>query len=215
MDFKPSKVWQTTSRALSEVMDRTYKAHKDAEPKRKYLGGSMIGRDCEREIAYQYHGAPLEPREDGIVGFLHQRRVFDIGAARGAGGSGGVGAAGELLPAATAVAPAVSSVGGAVAVAVGIDEVGEALRVAHEGGGGACVREAAGPDLGEARGAGIHQVFLQRGEAGGFDMALRQKGCDAARGFDAEAGERACQHRLEAAGRCRPDPGRDKLFDGW
>lgn len=80
MDFKPSKVWQTTSRALSEVMDLTYKAHKDAEPKRKYLGGSMIGRDCEREIAYQYHGAPLEPREDGIVGFSGQLyRIFDRG----------------------------------------------------------------------------------------------------------------------------------------
>lgn len=83
MNFEPAKPWQLTSQALAEVMDRTYKAHKDAEPKRLYLGGSMIGRDCEREIAYQYHQAPLEPRvKDGVecTGFSGQLyRIFDRG----------------------------------------------------------------------------------------------------------------------------------------
>lgn len=84
MNFAPAKPWQLTSKALAEVMDATYKAHKDAEPAREYLGGSMIGRDCEREIAYQYHKAPKEPvtSKDGTtcVGFSGRLyRIFDRG----------------------------------------------------------------------------------------------------------------------------------------
>lgn len=75
MNFAPAKPWQLTSNAVTEVLDRTYKAHKDAEPKRKYLGGSIIGRDCEREIAYMYHQVPIE--SDGFSGQLY--RIFDRG----------------------------------------------------------------------------------------------------------------------------------------
>lgn len=75
MNFAPAKPWQMTSNAVAEVLDRNYKAFKDAEPKRLYLGGSMIGRDCEREIAYQYHRAPIE--SDGFSGQLY--RIFDRG----------------------------------------------------------------------------------------------------------------------------------------
>lgn len=83
MEFAVAPPWQVTSKAVSELLDRTYKLHKDAEPKRKYLGGSMIGRDCEREIGYQYHGAEIEPVErDGVtvVGFSGGLyRIFDRG----------------------------------------------------------------------------------------------------------------------------------------
>lgn len=75
MNFAPAKPWQLTSQAVTTVLDAAYKAHKDAEPKRKYLGGSMIGRDCEREIAYQYHQTPIET--EGFSGQLY--RIFDRG----------------------------------------------------------------------------------------------------------------------------------------
>ena len=75
MNFAPAKPWQLTSQAVTAVLDATYKAHKDAEPKRKYLGGSMIGRDCEREIAYQYHQTPIDT--EGFSGQLY--RIFDRG----------------------------------------------------------------------------------------------------------------------------------------
>lgn len=84
MNFEPAKPWQLTSQAVAAVMDAAYKAHKDAEPERAYLGGSMIGRDCEREIAYQYHKVPKEPvtSTDGTtcVGFSGRLyRIFDRG----------------------------------------------------------------------------------------------------------------------------------------
>lgn len=84
MNFEPAKPWQMLSKAVAAVMDAAYKAHKDAEPTRKYLGGSMIGRDCEREIAYQYHQAPKEEvtSTDGTkcTGFSGQLyRIFDRG----------------------------------------------------------------------------------------------------------------------------------------
>ena len=85
MNFSPEKAWQTTSKQLTAILDSAYKAHKDKEPKRTYLGGSMIGRECEREIAYQYHQTPLEPRADKasgeeIIGFSGQLyRIFDRG----------------------------------------------------------------------------------------------------------------------------------------
>lgn len=75
MIFSPTKPWQETSKRLAELLDASYKAHKDAEPKRPYLGGSAVGRDCEREIAYSYHGAPID--SDGFSGQLY--RIFDRG----------------------------------------------------------------------------------------------------------------------------------------
>lgn len=75
MIFSPTKPWQETSKRLAELLDASYKTHKDAEPKRPYLGGSAIGRDCEREIAYSYHGTPLD--SDGFSGRLY--RIFDRG----------------------------------------------------------------------------------------------------------------------------------------
>lgn len=75
MIFTPTKPWQETSKQLSELLDATWKAKQDAIPKRPYLGGSAIGRDCEREIAYSYHKVPIDT--DGFSGQLY--RIFDRG----------------------------------------------------------------------------------------------------------------------------------------
>lgn len=83
MEFTPAKPWQITSNAITAVLDSSWKTHRDADPPRKYLGGSMIGRDCEREIAYQYHKTPIEPvMRNGVetLGFSGQLyRIFDRG----------------------------------------------------------------------------------------------------------------------------------------
>ena len=77
MTFSPKKPWHETSEALQAVMDRTWKELKDAEPRRQYLGGSIVGRDCEREIAYQYHATPMDEGRTGFSGQLY--RIFDRG----------------------------------------------------------------------------------------------------------------------------------------
>jgi hypothetical protein len=76
--FAPSrpKPWLETSALLTEVLDRTYKEVKDAEPPRTYLGASMMGRECVREVAYQYHQAAKDV-ERGFSGRIY--RVFDMG----------------------------------------------------------------------------------------------------------------------------------------
>lgn len=76
MTFNPVKPWQETSEQVAAILDRTWKEKKDAEPRRKYLGGSIVGRDCEREIAYQYHGTTKDP-DKGFSGQLY--RIFDRG----------------------------------------------------------------------------------------------------------------------------------------
>jgi hypothetical protein len=76
LNFAPVKPWQETSKLLAEVMDRTWKEKQDAQPRRPYLGGSIVGRDCEREIAYQYHATPKDEGK-GFSGQLY--RIFDRG----------------------------------------------------------------------------------------------------------------------------------------
>lgn len=75
MTFEPNKPWHETSALVSEVLDRTYKELKDAEPRRQYLGASLIGHHCERYLGYQYHGTPKDG--DGFSGQLY--RIFDRG----------------------------------------------------------------------------------------------------------------------------------------
>lgn len=76
MNFAPVKPWHATSEAMTKILDRTWKAKQDAQPRRQYLGGSIVGRDCEREIAYQYHATPKDEGK-GFSGQLY--RIFDRG----------------------------------------------------------------------------------------------------------------------------------------
>lgn len=75
MKFEPTKPWHATSAALTEILDRTYKALKDQEPRRKYLGASLIGHHCERYLGYQFHQVPQDG--EGFSGRLY--RIFDRG----------------------------------------------------------------------------------------------------------------------------------------
>jgi hypothetical protein len=70
------KPWLATSAALTTLLDGSYKALKDAEPRRTYLGASMMGKECARAVAFEYHGTPKDP-DKGFSGQLY--RVFDMG----------------------------------------------------------------------------------------------------------------------------------------
>lgn len=74
--FAPEKPWHATSAALTALLDGSYKALKDAEPPRNYLGASMMGKECARAVAYEYHKTPKDP-DKGFSGQLY--RVFDMG----------------------------------------------------------------------------------------------------------------------------------------
>jgi hypothetical protein len=73
-DFAPRKPWQDLTEKLAPLVDAAYKKRKDAEPRREYLGASMMGKECARQVAYEYHGAP---KDEGFSGQLY--RVFDMG----------------------------------------------------------------------------------------------------------------------------------------
>lgn len=76
MTFAPTKPWHETTAQFAELLDRTYKAKKDAEPRREYVGASLIGHHCDRFLGYSYHGTP---RDEG-KGFSGQTyRIFDMG----------------------------------------------------------------------------------------------------------------------------------------
>lgn len=75
MKFEPTKPWHQTTAQLAEILDRTYKELKDAEPRRRYLGASIIGHHCERHLGYQYHQVPVDG--EGFSGRLY--RIFDRG----------------------------------------------------------------------------------------------------------------------------------------
>ena len=76
--FAPTKErpWQQTTELVRDLLDRAYKAKQDAQPKRAYLGASMMGKDCVRAVAFEYHQVPKDP-ERGFSGQLY--RVFDMG----------------------------------------------------------------------------------------------------------------------------------------
>jgi hypothetical protein len=76
LTFSVLKPWQETTSLLTKILDASYKALKDAEPQREYLGASMMGKDCARAVAYQYHQTPKDP-DKGFSGQLY--RIFDMG----------------------------------------------------------------------------------------------------------------------------------------
>lgn len=74
--FSPVKIGELETATLVPILDSAYKALKDAEPARQYLGASMLGADCARSVAYQYHGTPKDPGR-GFTGRTY--RIFDMG----------------------------------------------------------------------------------------------------------------------------------------
>jgi hypothetical protein len=74
--MRPDKPWMETSARLTDLLDSSYRAHKASEPRRTYLGASMMGAECARAVAYQYHGTPKDPERE-FSGRLY--RIFDMG----------------------------------------------------------------------------------------------------------------------------------------
>ncbi len=63
--------------AINEAIDRALEAENAAEPARTYLGASEIGDECERKLAYKWHGHTGEPfKGRGIrrfrMGHIHE-----------------------------------------------------------------------------------------------------------------------------------------------
>jgi len=52
---------------INQLIDAALVAENNKQPRREYLGASGIGRECERQIQYDYAGAPKEKNFDGIT----------------------------------------------------------------------------------------------------------------------------------------------------
>ena len=75
MNFTPNPA-EATSAAFSALLDAGLVAAREAQPKRSYIGGSRLGDECERKLAYEYHHTA---KDDG-KGFKGRTyRIFDMG----------------------------------------------------------------------------------------------------------------------------------------
>lgn len=75
-NFAPVDPWRATSAALTELLDRAIEDARNAEPPRKYLGASMMGNECLRAVAYEWHDSQAGIGKE-FPGKLY--RVFDMG----------------------------------------------------------------------------------------------------------------------------------------
>lgn len=62
--------------AFEALIDRAMEAHNQAQPPRKYLGGSRVGDDCLRKLAYEFHHTP---KDDGREFKGRTLRIFERG----------------------------------------------------------------------------------------------------------------------------------------
>ena len=75
MMFKPESRDLFSEAVVKHIDDGMIAANK-AQPKRNYLGASLWGKDCKRQLAYIFHGVP----EDEGTGFEGKTlRIFDMG----------------------------------------------------------------------------------------------------------------------------------------
>ena len=49
---------------INELVDTALIAEREKQPRREYLGASMLGDPCSRRIQYEYVGAPKDPGKD-------------------------------------------------------------------------------------------------------------------------------------------------------
>jgi hypothetical protein len=61
---------------LNALIDAAWKAKRDADPARTYLGGSRLGETCERRLGYEFTKAPQDAGK-GFSGRLY--RIFERG----------------------------------------------------------------------------------------------------------------------------------------
>ena len=66
----------TVSERLEVLVDAGLQMQREAQPPRQYLGASRLGASCERQLQYEYAGAPVDPGR-GFSGRL--LRIFERG----------------------------------------------------------------------------------------------------------------------------------------
>lgn len=75
IDAYPPK-YKNMNAAFNEIIDSAVKARREEEAPRTYLGGSRLGVECERALAYEWHNTPKDEGRD-FSGRLY--RIFDRG----------------------------------------------------------------------------------------------------------------------------------------
>jgi len=76
---------------INELVDAALIAEREIQPRREYLGASMLGDPCSRRIQYEYVGAPKDPGKDfngqtlRIFAAGHQFEALSINWLRAAG----------------------------------------------------------------------------------------------------------------------------------
>lgn len=75
MMFQPESKDHFSDAVVKHVDDAMIAANK-AQPKRNYLGASLWGKECKRQLAYIFHGTP-EDEGNGFEG--KTLRIFDMG----------------------------------------------------------------------------------------------------------------------------------------
>lgn len=76
---------------INELVDAALIAEREKQPRREYLGASMLGDPCSRRIQYEYVGAPKDPGKDfngqtlRIFAAGHQFEALSINWLRAAG----------------------------------------------------------------------------------------------------------------------------------
>ncbi len=73
MDFNASK---SLSGQLTALIDAGMQRLRAAQPRRTYLGASRLGAACERQLQYEFAGAPVDPGRETDGRML---RVFERG----------------------------------------------------------------------------------------------------------------------------------------
>lgn len=61
---------------INDLINAALIAEREKQPRRDYLGASMLGSACTRRVQYEYAGAPKDPGEDFDGKTL---RIFDAG----------------------------------------------------------------------------------------------------------------------------------------
>ena len=61
---------------FEEIIDKTIVEKNKSEPKRRYLGGSMLGDKCARKIQYRFMGVDIDEERDFSAQTL---RIFQFG----------------------------------------------------------------------------------------------------------------------------------------
>jgi hypothetical protein len=75
-EFSPTKPGDATTRIVTALLDAACKKKRQDEPRRSYLGASMMGGECLRAVAYDYHDFKRDPEREFSGRMI---RIFDMG----------------------------------------------------------------------------------------------------------------------------------------